>query len=97
MINFAKATAADALRLCDVATLSFDDDARRFFALETGGPPRYNELQYHVELADSRAYAKPHNYRKCRKAPCFSYGDIRHNLLENSMFFNRFKSFDCII
>ncbi len=37
------------------------------------------------------------NYRKCRKAPCFSYGDIRHNLLENSMFFNRFKSFDCII
>jgi len=24
---------------------------------------------------------------KCRKAPCFSYGDIRHNLSENSMFF----------
>ena len=26
------------------------------------------------------------DYQKCRKAPCFSYGDIRHNLSENSMF-----------
>jgi len=28
--------------------------------------------------------------QKCRKAPCFSYGDIRHNLLKNIEFLKRF-------
>ncbi|MBS3937328.1 MAG: hypothetical protein KGZ50_01975 [Peptococcaceae bacterium] len=54
----------------------------------------------YVSSADLAEVPIPLNryiYRKCRKAPCFSYGNIRHNLLENSMFFNRFKSFDCII
>ncbi|MDP3487143.1 MAG: GNAT family N-acetyltransferase [Bacillota bacterium] len=64
MISFAKATTADAPALRDVAIRSFDDDARRFFGLEAGGPPRYNELEYHVKLAESRAYSKPHTYYK---------------------------------
>ncbi len=64
MLSFARATLADTPILCDVMTRSFDDDARRFFGLEEGGPPRYNELQYQVELVQSRANGKPRDYFK---------------------------------
>lgn len=64
MLSFARATVADAPALCDVMTRSFDDDARRFFGLDAGGPPGYNQLQHHIELAESSAYARPHTYYK---------------------------------
>lgn len=64
MLSFARATVADAPELCAAMTESFDDDARRFFGKPSGGPPRYNELQFHLELAESRAYPDQHDYHK---------------------------------
>lgn len=64
MFSLARASVTDAPALCEAMTKSFDDDARRFFGLASGGPPRYNELQYQVELAESRAYNEPHDYFK---------------------------------
>lgn len=64
MLSFARATVADAPELCAVMTEAFDDDARRFFGIPSGGPPRYKELQYHRELAEARAYQERHDYFK---------------------------------
>ena len=64
MLSFARATVDDAPTLCAASTPSFDDDARRFFGMEAGGPPGYNDLQYHISLAASTAYKEQYTYYK---------------------------------
>ncbi len=64
MIRLEPATLDDAQTLCDLMTKTFDDDAQRWFGIPQGGPPRYDELSYHQELVEGRAWSDPHVYHK---------------------------------
>jgi ribosomal protein S18 acetylase RimI-like enzyme len=58
MITFEKATEEDAQALTDVQIRTFDDDSRRFFGEESGGPPGYDSVDRQIEDIRSGHYYK---------------------------------------
>jgi GNAT superfamily N-acetyltransferase len=56
--RFERAEAKDAEALTRAAVLSFDDDSRRYGGLERGGPPGYDDVEWHRRAMGEGIYYK---------------------------------------
>lgn len=57
-IKLLKASVKDAKELTNVSKVTFDDDSRRFFNRDTGGPPGYDSIKEQEKRINEQIYYK---------------------------------------